>query len=503
MAQAYTSIENLEAFAEAEEQFQALLAKLGSEATAELAHGEIERLLETQGTELLRRLLQGHLDLRAEAERQRPAVTGSDGVVRRHHRGNCERPLETVFGRVRVHRQSYGGRGTRSLLPLDAALNLPPDLYSAGLRRRVAEEVARGSFDEAVWSIDRYTGGHVPKRQGEQIAVQVSQDFEAFYATRQTPGPENTADLLVMSADGKGIVMHEADLREATRQAANRAASQRKVRLSPGQKRHRKRMATVASIYTVAPRVRTPEAVMKIEPPVAEPPKPKIRHKRVWASVVQSPEAVIGELFAEARRRDPTQRRHWVMLVDGQEHQLECIKTACQQQQTEFTVIVDFIHVLEYVWKAAHCFHAVGSQAAEDWVGQQALQILRGQAPEVAEHITHSASVHQLPDKRREAVDKCANYLRKYQPYLHYDQYLAHGLPIATGVIEGACRHLVKDRMELTGARWRLPSAEAVLKLRSLRSSGDFEDYWQFHQAQELERNHLAQYAECPLPEAA
>jgi hypothetical protein len=265
----------------------------------------------------------------------------------------------------------------------------------------VAEEVARGSFDEAVGSIDRYTGGHVPKRQCEQIAVQVSQDVEAFYATRQTPGPENTADLLVMSADGKGIVMHEADLREATRQAAKRAASQRKVRLSPGQKRHRKRMATVASIYTVAPRVRTPEAVMKIEPPVAEPPKPKIRHKRVWASVVQSPEAVIGELFAEARRRDPTQRRHWVMLVDGQEHQLECIKTACQQQQTEFTVIVDVIHVLEYVWKAAHCFHAVGSQAAEDWVGQQALQILRGQAPEVAEHITHSASVHQLPDKRR------------------------------------------------------------------------------------------------------
>ena len=503
MQQAYTGTESLEAFAAAQDQFQALLAQLRSEASAELAHGEIERLIETEGTELLRRLLQGHLDLRALVEPEREAVAGRDGVVRRHHRGGCERPLESVFGRVRVRRQSYGARGAASLLPLDAALNLPPDLYSEGLRRRVAEEVARGSFEEAVWSIDRNTGGHVPKRQCEQIAVTVSQDFEAFYATRQALEPECTQDLLVMSADGKGIVMHLQDLREATRKAAERAASKRKARLSPGEKRNRKRMATVASIYTVVAHVRTAEAVMKVEENAAKQPRPKVQNKRVWASVVQPPEVVIAELFAEARRRDPSQRRRWVMLVDGEAHQLGCIQTTLNQQQAEVTVIVDFIHVLEYVWKAAHSFHPVGSQAAEDWVGQRALQILQGQASEVAEDIHHSATVHNLADKRQEAVDKCTNYLRKYRPYLCYDQYLAHGLPIATGVIEGACRHLVKDRMELTGARWRLPSAEAVLKLRSLRSSGDFEAYWRFHQAQELERNHLSQYAEYPLSEAA
>ena len=503
MQQAYTGSDSLEAFAAAQEQFQALLRQLGSEASAGLAHGDIERLIETEGTELLRRLLQGHLDLRALVEPELEAVVGSDGIVRGHHRGGCERPLETIFGRVRVRRQGYGARGAASRFPLDAALNLPPDPYSDGLRRRVAEEVARGAFDEAVWSIDRYTGGHVPKRQCEQLAVKVSQDFEAFYATRQAHGPECTKDLLVMSADGKGIVMHLEDLREATRQAAERAASKRKARLGPGEKRNRKRMATVASIYTVAPHIRTAEAIMKVEDKAAQPPKPKVQNKRVWASVVQPPEAVIAELFAEAHRRDPTQHRRWVMLVDGEEHQLARIQTTVQQQQVEVTMIVDFIHVLEYVWKAAHSFHPVGSQAAEDWVGQQALQILRGQASEVANDICYSATVHNLADKRQEAVDKCANYLRKYRPYLHYDQYLAHGLPIATGVIEGACRHLVKDRMELTGARWRLLSAEAVLKLRSLRSSGDFEEYWRFHQAQELERNHLSQYAECPLLEAA
>ncbi len=504
MSAAYTPTKNLEVFSAAEEHFQMLLRQLSSKASAELVHGDIEQLIEREGTELLRHLLQGHLDLRAQDEPEQETVAGSDGVVRGHHRRACETPLETLFGRVRVRRQRYGARGVASLFPLDAKLNLPVGgPYSAGLRRRIAEEVARGSFDEAVYSIDRYTGGHVPKRQCEQVAVQVSQDFEAFYATRQAPTPESTENLLIMTTDGKGIVMCEDDLREATRKAVQRLGAPLKTRLSPGQKRNRKRMATVASIYTVAPQVRTAEAVMKVEEPSALPPRAKVQNKRVWASVEQPSETVITELFAEARRRDPTQHRPWVMLVDGEEHQLQCIHATRQQQQAELTVIVDFIHVLEYVWKAAHSFHPVGSQDAEDWVKQRALQLLRGQATEVAKDLRHRATVHHLTDKRQEAVDKCANYLRKYRPYLHYDQYLAQGLPLATGVIEGACRHLVKDRMDLTGARWRLPRAEAVLKLRSLRSSGDFENYWHFHQTRELQRNHLPQYAECPLPEAA
>ncbi len=114
-----------------------------------------------------------------------------------------------------------------------------------------------------------------------------------------------------------------------------------------------------------------------------------------------------------------------------------------------------------------------------------------------------SATRQALAAPCRQAVDKCADYLLKCRRYLNYDAYLAQGFPIATGVIEGACRHLVRDRMDLTGARWRLQSAEAVLKLRSLRSSGDFDEYWVFHKAQELQRNHLSQYADVPLLEAA
>ena len=107
-----------------------------------------------------------------------------------------------------------------------------------------------------------------------------------------------------------------------------------------------------------------------------------------------------------------------------------------------------------------------------------------------------------LSEKTREPVDTCANYLLKYRDYLRYDRYLTAGFPIATGVIEGACRYLVKDRMELTGAVWGIDSAEAVLKLRALRASGDFDEYWEYHVKKEHERNHEIQY-DGPAPKVS
>ena len=145
------------------------------------------------------------------------------------------------------------------------------------------------------------------------------------------------------------------------------------------------------------------------------------------------------------------------------------------------TIILDFIHVLEYLWKAAFCFCESGSQQAQQWVRERGLRILQGKSSDVAAGIRRSATLQQLSSSAREKVDKCADYLLKNRAYLHYDQYLLNGYPIATGVIEGACRHLIKDRMDITGARWRLDRAEAVLRIRALRSSGDFDEYWSFH----------------------
>ena len=304
--------------------------------------------------------------------------------------------------------------------------------------------------------------------------------------------------------DGKGIVMHQKDLRDLTRKAAERAKSKPKsYRLGKGEKRNRKRMATVATVYTINHYNRTAEEIMGINKRDDENPQPRAKHKRVWASVERDPLEVAKEAFKEALRRDPNNEREWVVLVDGDRYQIERIYSLIDKYQIDAVVILDYIHVLEYLWKAAYCFNKENSVEAEKWVAKRGLNILKGKAIDVAAGMRRSATLRNLTKEQRKSVDKCANYLLIYSNLLFYDHYIESGFPIATGVIEGACRHLIKDRMDITGARWRLKSAEAVLKLRSLHSSGDLDEYMVFHNNQELKRNHFSQTLDIQHQKAA
>ena len=160
------------------------------------------------------------------------------------------------------------------------------------------------------------------------------------------------------------------------------------------------------------------------------------------------------------------------------------------------TIVIDFIHVLEYCWKAAWSFFDKGEPAAEEWVADQARKILHGKARQVAAGIRRRATTYGYSTAERAGADECARYLGNKQDYLDYATALGKGWPIATGIIEGACRHIVKDRMDITGARWSLDGAEAILKLRALVASGDFEDYWHFHLRQEHKHIHGVIYRE-------
>ena len=307
---------------------------------------------------------------------------------------------------------------------------------------------------------------------------------------------------MVTTYDQKGIVVRTEDLREATRKAAEQRAHTYETRLSPGEKQDTKRMAAVAAVYTIAPHVRTPEEILPMRPiPVEDrTPRPKPENKRVWASLVEDSRHVINAGFEEALRRDPGKTKDWVALVDGNRDQLRFLRTCKRRFGVTVTIIMDFIHVLEYLWKAAHAFFGKGNPASEVWVRRRGLEILRGKAGFVAGGMRRSATLRGLRGRARKAVDKAARYLLKHKRYLRYDVYLAKGYPIATGVIEGACRHLLVDRLDITGARWGLLGAEAVIKLRALRSSGDFEEYWSFHESQERHRNHASKYSGGRIP---
>lgn len=491
-----------EPYVMARRNFEQIVKYLGSQQTGELTHSALERELEKQGRELMRQLMQEHFDARGPGNAT-AEVHGADGTQRTQIRLQ-ERCLETIFGTVEIQRAGYGHEGTSSLHPLDAALNLPPERYSHQLRRRVAEEAAKSSFDEVALSIQGNTGAAIPKRQIEQLATRAAQDFDAFYQQRhdQAVAQQVVGSVLVLSLDGKGVVMRTEDLREATRKAAGARKHKLATRLSKGEKRNAKRMATVAAVYTIAPYVRQPENIIRARISLleAEPPRPRPENKRVWASLEKTPEQIIANMFQEAEYRDPQHQKNWVALVDGNPTQIRLLRQMAKEKRVELTIIVDWIHVTGYIWGAGRTFHGEGTPELESWVQQRLLELLRGRASLVAGGMRRSATLRGLTATERKPVDLCANYLLTYAPYLKYHRYLAQGLPIATGVIEGACRHLVKDRMDVTGARWSLMGAEAVLRLRALRSSHDFDDYWNFHEAREYERNHQALYADGLVP---
>ena len=359
-----------------------------------------------------------------------------------------------------------------------------------------AVESTRGSFDEAVAAVERATGQHVPKRQVEELAQRAAVDFEAFYE-QAGPARAGPGDVVVISADGKGIVMRPEALRPGTAKAA--ASKKLRARLSKGERPYRKRMAEVGAVYEVSPAPRRPEDIMgekKVPTPVA-------KAKWLTASVVDDAKEVISTVFDEAERRDPAHERTWVALVDGARHQIDVMKKQAKRRGVKLTVLCDLVHVVEYIWKAAWCFFDEGDPTAEAWVKEKATEVLRSRASVVAGSIRRKATCLGLSPSRRANADACAGYLIAKSRYLDYAGALAKGWPIATGIIEGAARYLVADRLDVTGARWGLEGAEAVLKLRAIRSNGDFTSYWAYHLGQERRRVHESRYADGIIPRAA
>jgi hypothetical protein len=484
-------------------QFDRMLAFMESAEALAMPHDEMEQWLGREGRELQRRLLQQHFDLRAASERRLSSVRGADGE-RRNVARQRPRVLGSMFGSVTVWRLAYQAEGSASLHPLDAGLNLPPGQYSYGVRRLVAEHAAKSSFDEVVVEIERWTGAMVHKRQVEELTRAAAQDFDAFYAQRSPDAARiGDRDVLVITSDAKGIVVRPEDLREATRRAATQGKHKLTKRLSRGEKRNRKRMAQVAVTYAIEPFVRDAEDVLREFRPAREVTarRPAPTYKRAWASVASDPAEVIEEAFREAERVDPEHRIRWVVLVDGNRDQIRLIRAVARRHAVKVTMLLDVVHVLEYLWKAAYCFHAEASREAEAWVTERLRLLLTGHdASQVGAGIRRSATRHDLSKTARKPADRCAAYLQNNRALIDYAKALRHGFPISTGVVEGACRYLVKDRMDRTGARWSLDGAEAVLRLRALCTNGDFDDYWRFHLAQEHERNHRSHYADGAVP---
>lgn len=456
-------------------EFALLQSWLASSSALKLPLHHIESLQQAKGREVQRLLLQAHLQHRGNGD-VGPALclTQQHGAVLYSHRRLGARSLTTVFGTVEVVRMGYSRPGAPSIFPLDRALALPARSFSYELQRRLVKAAVQNPFLESVQTIAELTGVAVSKRSLEEILPDAAQDFDAFYRQR-SPQPA-TGSILVAAVDGKGIPMVK-------------PAARPKLRLTKGQKANKKRMATVAAVFTRAPWVRTPQQVIESlfptrhRTPRDTPTPPRPQNKRIWASLLKGKTAVIEEVAEEMHRRDPSASKTRVALTDG-ERALQ-IRV---EGKLNVSLVLDLMHVLEKLWKAAFVFHPEGSLEADLWVMDRTFRILFGEVGQVVKGIRQSITKRGLYGAKRKTLLAVTGYLYRNRTRMRYDQYLANGWPIASGPVEGACKNLIKDRMERSGMRWTEPMAEALVQLRAIYLSGDFDCYWQFHIEQDQQR---------------
>src|SRR5215470_7568374 len=479
-----------------------------------LEHDKVEERVLALGFEAMRLLTEGHMALRTAREPRRADVVDADGDARVTVEEDKSHTRTMLFGRVRTARMAYRRYHKPNLYPQDRLLNWAAGhSYSAGVVKRLAAAAALVPFEQAAAAVSSAGAIRIGKRQAEELAVAAAVDFEAFYADRRPSVRPDGVGLLI-TADGSAFSVLPAALRPATaKAAAARAAAACGWPEEAGQlRKSKKRSAELVCVADIPPAPRSPADILDALFPGTGQPRatgvgsasrngPVAEGKTLFASAAHPIAQVIAEGFAEAQRRDPDHRRDWYALVDGNNAQIDAINTEAARHRVRVPILIAFIHVVGYLWKAAGTFFYPHDPAARAWVKDQAAKILTGKARDVAAGIRRRATRYDYSPTEREGADTCATYLDNKTDYLDYPAFLTAGRPIATGLIEGACRWLVKDRMEVTGARWSLDNAEAVLKLRALTGNGDFDDYFAYHLQQERRRNHDSRYLSRPDPQ--
>jgi len=388
------------------------------------------------------------------------------------------RTYHSIFGPFTLSRFVYGTReGQRiDFVPLDARLELPESEYSYVLQDWAGTLCVEHAFGRTAETLQAILGLSLPVDSLERMSRKMGELVEGFRDSLGKPPVKEEGEILVVTADGKGIPMR-------------RPADQRPVgaRRKKGEKANKKQMATLGCVYTVDPKHRTPEDVVEAlfrERPARpdETVEPVAQHKRVWSSLtyVEGDTHVDAEteVFtwmaceADARRRED---QPMVCLMDGQ----RSLWTSCAThlRREDVVEVLDFLHATSYLWDAAYLFHAEGSDEASVFVRDRTLRLLRGEVGYVIGGLRQMATKRGLSAAKQKKLTQICNYFHRNRGRMRYDEYLAAGFPIASGVIEGACRHLVKDRMERAGMRWTIDGAQAMLDLRSTHINDQWSEF--------------------------
>jgi hypothetical protein len=444
-------------------------------ATADHIEQGLFRLLVILGAGLLRLFFV----MRSKAC-SREALHMANNQVLPYHR-DTRRYYHSIFGRIPFERPYFYKKNVGKQIPLDEALSLNTDGYSDLLRELSDYLNVYTVYEKTSDIFKRLLGLSLSTRDLQDNMAEDSVDVEAYYEQKLPPPVVLEASILVAQADGKGVPMI----------LETEEAKTEPVRLGKGQKRGNKKEAIVTSTYTIAPAVRTPEDVVasyfdlsKAEfaqetqlPDGHSRPKPQNKH--VWATL-DGKDTALERLSRHINHHEDAHIQAHVALCDG----CEALQLRLATHLPGFTVLLDFIHASEYLWKVANVLLGETNPQRMTWMAEKTLLMLSGKTNQLIADFRNLLSLTDTSATQRCQLNITANYFERNLPYMDYPTYLDKGWPIASGVIEGACRHFVKDRCELSGMRWTQTGAENLLRLRAIAENGDWDAYHTYRKVQ-------------------
>ena len=423
-----------------------------------------------------------------------------DGREVRRLEAPYKREYFSIFGVFELFRTAYGTREKQKIewVPLDAQLSLPESKFSYLLQEWDQELAVNTPYAKVNEVIGKIFGFKQSVNSLERTNRKMSESVDAYWEQQPVPKAEEEGALMVIQADGKGVVMRSGS---DAGDASPGTPLKKKEKNRDQEKNGKKKMALVGAAYTIDPYHRTPEAVLDAlfrkprpteETSSASRPKPVAKHVRASLSrdaqgtMEPSYQEIYDWLHREVALRDPNSAKPLICVMDGQaklwdELDLHFADVECKQ-------ILDIIHATSYVWDAAHLFRKKGSSEAMGFAKDRILRLLKGEVDGVIRGLRWMGTHEKLSEEKREALEKVCGYFENNRQRMAYDQYLAKGYPIASGVIEGACRNIIVDRMEHSGMRWVVNGAHSMLQLRCIKLSNQWDDYMQFRFRSECER---------------
>lgn len=463
-----------------------LIEMVSGEGSQEKTAYEIEGQLWWRMLGLARQLLQLFFAARSGQEVRHKSYEVAGMSYR--YVGQRERSYVSLFGEVGVSRACYWLKGVGSQYPLDTALSLPERSFSDWVQERVSELSLLMPYGDAIALFSKWLGLSLSKRSSEQMNVDHGAYMRLYYEERPVPEVAAADRILVVSADGKGIPM--------TREHSPPPEARR----GRGQKKTAKKEATVTAVYSIAPYPRCSDDIIRalLSDSVLEivrlPARPTPTNKQVFGTL-DGQEAAFEQLVAQVQRRDQPQFAHYVALTDGNRG----LKYRVQQDLPNFTLIVDIIHVTEYLWEVANALCGETEALREVWMQDALRCVLENDLERLLNHLDFQ--LPRLAQSKQATLKKVGKYLRNNRPFMNYQTYLAQGYPIGTGVIEGACRHLVKDRFERAGMRWSKQGAQVMLDLRATYLNRDWDDFQRFRRHQAHRQRYHSAHPDA-IPEA-